>query len=387
MDRTYLSYNNIVSALGFDSPTVIRNVHNGRSGVRTISDGDLLPIPFCASLIDTGLLDTAFEPMGEKEAYTRLEQMLLLSLDRTIKASKIALTDRVGLIISTTKGNVDTLDPTHPLSSERAYLDALGTIIKDYFGFKTEPIILSNACVSGILAISVAKRLIGRGIFDQVLIAGGDVVSPFILSGFQSFQALSDRPCKPYDKQRSGINIGEVAASVLVTLDPVGLAPEAVAILGESSRNDANHISGPSRTGEGLYRSIRSAFKEAGVGAADIDYISAHGTATIFNDEMEAIAFDRLHLQNVPINSLKGYFGHTLGASGLLETIIGMHSLHNNTLYASLGFDELGVSRPINVITENIPKKLDLFLKTASGFGGCNTAAVFKKVYPWKPHN
>ena len=151
-------------------------------------------------------------------------------------------------------------------------------------------------------------------------------------------------------------------------------------ILGEASSNDANHISGPSRTGEGLYRSILSAFKEAKVGSRDIDYISAHGTATNFNDEMEAIALNRLGLDTVPLNSLKGYFGHTLGGSGLLETIVGMHSLYHNTLYASKGFTELGVSLPLNIITATTSKDLNCFLKTASGFGGCNTAAVFKKV-------
>src|SRR5690606_26975929 len=382
MNKIYLSHNNIVSSLGFDSPTVIRNIRDGRSGIRPISDENLLPTPFYAALIDTDILDRAFGPLGAKQDYTRLEQMFLVSLERTIKASKIELTNRVGLIISTTKGNIDTLDPSHSLPPERAYLAPLGNIIKEYFGFKTEPIVLSNACVSGILAISVAKRFITQGTFDQVFIVGGDVVTPFILSGFQSFQALSDQPCKPYDKHRSGINIGEAAASVLVTQDPLDLVPEAVALLGEGSCNDANHISGPSRTGEGLYRSILSAFKEAEIGAEEIDYISAHGTATIFNDEMEAIALDRLQLGKVPLNSLKGYFGHTLGASGLLETIVGMHSLYHNTLYTSLGFEELGVSRPLQVITENTPKELNLFLKTASGFGGCNTAAVFRKVHP-----
>lgn len=380
MDKIYLSHNNIISSLGFDSSTVIQNIYDGRSGVHQINDKNLFPTPFYASLVNTDALDEAFKPLGAKKDFTRLEQMLLVSLNQTLKASNIKLTDKVGLIISTTKGNIDTLDPNHPISAERAYLGVLGGIIKDYFGFKTEPIVLSNACVSGILAISVAKRFIAEGTFDHVYIVGGDVVSPFILSGFQSFQALSDKPCKPYDKQRSGINIGEVAASVVLTKNPQELAPEAVVLLGEGSCNDANHISGPSRTGEGLYRSISSAFREADIKGTDIDYISAHGTATVFNDEMEAIALNRLGLGETPLNSMKGYFGHTLGASGLLETIVGMHSLYNNTLYNSLGFNELGVSQAINVITKNTPKNLNLFLKTASGFGGCNTAAVFKKV-------
>ena len=95
---------------------------------------------------------------------------------------------------------------------------------------------------------------------------------------------------------------------------------------------------------------------------------------------MEAIAFNRSNLHRVPVNSLKGYFGHTLGASGLLETIIGMHSLKNNTLYASKGFNLLGVSQPLNIIKNTQPNKmLHTFIKTASGFGGCNTAVIFKK--------
>ncbi|WP_338039222.1 hypothetical protein [Maribacter litopenaei] len=100
----------------------------------------------------------------------------------------------------------------------------------------------------------------------------------------------------------------------------------------------------------------------------------------MFNDEMESIAFERAGLSKTPVNSLKSYFGHTLGASGLLEAIIGMHSLHRNTLFASLGFKELGVSRPMNIITKTSKTELGAFLKTASGFGGSNTAVIFKKV-------
>ena len=214
---------------------------------------------------------------------------------------------------------------------------------------------------------------------DHVFIASGDVISEFVLSGFNSFQALRNAPRKPFDKNRKGVNIGEVTASVLITHDSNQLVEEAVEILGEASCNDANHISGPSRTGEGLYRSMQSAFNQANLTAHDIDYISAHGTATSFNDEMEAVAFNRMHLNEVPLNSLKGYFGHSLGASGMVETIVGMHSLKNNILYKSLGFESLGVSQPINVIENTTQKSLQTFLKTASGFGGCNTAILFQK--------
>ena len=379
MSKVYVSHNNITSSLGFNSKSVIENIQNEVSGLHCVDDKTILPEPFYTALIPTKDLEDVFNRLNPKGAYTRLEQMMITSLSSVIENSKIALNDRVGLIISTTKGNVDALDDTNPFHKDRAYLSELGHQIKQFFNFENDPIIVSNACVSGVLAIAIAKRYINEGVYDHVFITSGDVITEFILSGFNSFQALSSKPCKPYDKNRTGINIGEVAASALVTNNDTHLADEAVTILGEGSCNDANHISGPSRTGEGLFRSMQSAFAQANILAQDVDYISAHGTATMFNDEMEAIAFNRMQLNHVPLNSLKGYFGHSLGASGLVETIVGMHALKNNTLYKSLGYETSGVTQPINVITKTTQKPLQTFLKTASGFGGCNTAILFQK--------
>tara|TARA_R110002124_G_scaffold17532_2_gene73048 strand:- start:23998 stop:25149 length:1152 start_codon:yes stop_codon:yes gene_type:complete len=381
MSKVYLSYNNIISALGFDSETVVENIANEITGLHRISDLQMLPEAFYSSLISSENLDNSFQDLTPQvENYTKLEKMMIMSMAKIIGSSGIELNERVGLIISTTKGNIDTLELDSKFEKKRAYLSELGRVIKSFFGFKHEAIILSNACVSGVLAVAAAKRFINQGLYDHVFVVSGDLVSKFILSGFSSFQAMSENPCRPYSNDRDGINIGEVAASVLVTSERNNLPGEAVEILGEASCNDANHISGPSRTGEGLYRSVRSAMNEAEVSAEAIDYISAHGTATTFNDEMEAIAFNRLGLEKTPLNSLKGYFGHTLGASGLLETIVGMHSLQQNRLFRSLGFSELGVSKPLNIITETKRKDLSVFLKTASGFGGCNTAMIFQKL-------
>ena len=380
MNNIYLSHNNIVSAYGFDSASAVDSIKNEVSGLSLVDDSKILPNPFYSSLIPQDNLTKAFQKLNPQEDYTRLEQILLVSLANTLKESGLELTDRVGLIVSTTKGNIDVLDADSPFDQNRAYLSELGKKIETFFGFKNEAIVLSNACVSGVLALAVAKRFIHQKRYDHVFVVAGDLVSQFILTGFNSFQALSELPCRPYCKTRAGINIGEVGCSVLVTTDADNLVNESVRIIGEASCNDANHISGPSRTGEGLYRSVVSAMNQANIEADAIDYISAHGTATMFNDEMEAIAFNRANLQNTPLNSLKGYFGHTLGASGLLETIIGMYSLHSNTLFASLGFQELGVSQPLNIIQETTAKESSIFLKTASGFGGCNTAAIFQKV-------
>ncbi|AUS05982.1 beta-ketoacyl-[acyl-carrier-protein] synthase family protein [Pseudotamlana carrageenivorans] len=380
MSTVYLSYNHILAPLGFTTDEVVKKIASGKTGLKVVENEPGFQETFCGALIDQEKLASKFNRLNSHKAHTRLEQMMISSLNELIEASSIPLDARVGLIISTTKGNIDVLESTQTFDKNRAYLSALGNEIRRFFNFENEAIVVSNACVSGVLSVAIAKRYINHGIYDHVFIVSGDIVSAFTWSGFHSFQALSQAPCKPYDAHRVGINIGEAAASILVTRSSNHLSDDAVEILGEGSCNDANHISGPSRTGEGLFRSMQAAFKEAQINSNAIDYVSAHGTATPFNDEMEAIAFNRIGLAQVPLNSLKGYFGHTLGASGLVETIIGMQSLKNQTLYKSLGFESLGVSKPLNVIGETIKKPLQIFLKTASGFGGCNTAVIFKKV-------
>ena len=375
--EVYISATNCITPLGFDVATNINSILNGETGIKQYTDINLLHNPYFAAVVDDAPLNDAFSRLEASGNFSKLEKMLVLALQPVIKQAGIEINDRVALILSTTKGNVTELDKLPEGSIEGAYLQNLAKKVARYFGFTTEPIVVSNACVSGVLAIAVAKRMIQMNRFDHAFVLAGDLVSGFVLSGFNSFQAMGSGPCKPYSKNRDGVTLGEAAAAVLVTTDKANVKMK---ILGDGSINDANHISGPSRTGEGLYRSISGAMAEAGLKPSNIDYICAHGTATPFNDEMEAIALDRLGLTVTPVNSLKGYYGHTLGASGLLETVIGIQSVLDNMLFRSLGFDELGVSKGINIIEENTSKEMRYFLKTASGFGGSNAAIVLEKV-------
>jgi 3-oxoacyl-[acyl-carrier-protein] synthase-1 len=370
----YIAQTNCITPLGFDVDSNIELILNKVSGIALHQNLTKSKTAFHAAVVDNQKVDLAFQDTVTH--FTKLEKMLLLALQPVIRQSGIELDHEVALIFSTTKGNVENLEENYT-NVVSAQLGGLAQKISDFFGFKTKPIVISNACVSGIMAVSVAKRLIQAEAYKHVFIVAGDTVTEFVVSGFNSFQAMSDKPCKPYSKNRTGVTLGEATAAVLVTSDPTNAK---VKILGDGSVNDANHISGPSRTGEGLFRSVESAMKEAKINANQIDYISAHGTATPFNDEMESIAFSRSGLSGVPLNSLKGFYGHTLGASGLLETVIGIESVLRNKLFVSLGYDESGVSEPINIIAENQDKTLTRFLKTASGFGGCNTAVVFEKM-------
>jgi len=142
------------------------------------------------------------------------------------------------------------------------------------------------------------------------------------------------------------------------------------------SGNDANHISGPSRTGEGLFLVTDRVMKNS---PSMPDFISAHGTGTLYNDEMEAIALTRAGLQNIPVNSFKGYWGHTLGAAGVIELAMCVHSMNNNVLFPTKGFREPGLENKLNVIDRVIKTEVNACLKTASGFGGCNSALYLFK--------
>lgn len=377
LKEIYITQTNCITPLGFDVEANIEAILRGDSGIQLHNDISLMTNPFYASIISDEKINSAFAKFSTETKYSRLEKMMILALEPIIKNAEIEFNSKTAFILSTTKGNVTALKDNSGDSFNNAHLDVLAKNVADFFGFTTQPIVVSNACVSGILAVSVAKRMIQSELYDNVFVVAGDEVSEFVLSGFNAFQAMSDLPCKPYSKNRTGVSLGEATAAVLVSAE----AKKAkIKIIGDSSINDANHISGPSRTGEGLFRSIQNALKEAQIESDKLDYISAHGTATPFNDEMEAIALNRLDLQNVPVNSLKGFYGHTLGASGLLETVIAIESVNKNMLFESKGFDEIGVSEAVNVIEKNEEANIQYFLKTASGFGGCNTAVVFEKV-------
>jgi 3-oxoacyl-[acyl-carrier-protein] synthase-1 len=376
MSSIYISSNNIISSLGFNTKENIHKIKKGISGIKFHRNFGYM-YEYTAK-VENKILNEKFSKIGANKDYTKLEKMMILSLNDTISKSPFSITKDTALIISTTKGNIDMLGSKNSkLHSDIVYLTKLGEVVKKFFKFYNDPIIICNACVSGVLGITVAKKLIKNKNYKDAFVVAGDIVSNFTLSGFKSLQAISNKPCSPYSKNRNGISLGEAAVSVAISskINSKNIAE----IIGEGESNDANHISGPSRNGEGLFKSINKALNMACLSGNEIEYICAHGTATVYNDEMEAQAFNRLNMQDIPLNSLKGYFGHTLGAAGLLETIIATKSMNNNYLYKSYGFNKIGLTLPLNIIKKNQKKNLSIILKTASGFGGSNVAILIKK--------
>ena len=250
---------------------------------------------------------------------------------------------------------------------------SIAALISEYFQAGNRVEVISNACISGVSALIVAKRWIESGRYKKVIVAGGDILSHFITSGFLSFRSISSERCCPYDARRDGLNLGEACGAILLSSE--GNDTDII-LSGGAISNDANHISGPSRTGDGLYLAIRQAMEEAAVLAEDVSFMNTHGTATVYNDEMESKAIHLAGLETVPVHSLKSYFGHTLGASGVIESIICIHELKENVLFGTLGYEKPGVSMPILVQADHQEIPMKHCIKTASGFGGCNAAIV-----------
>jgi len=380
----YFKSDNIVSPLGFSTKETTDLVLVGETGIKEIFDKDLYPEPFPASMIDEEKLETEFIKVATRysstKKFTKLEKMLIISVDDALSATDVDITSkRTAIILSTTKGNIDLLGNVYDYDKDRVSLWKLGEVIASFFSNPNTPVVISNACISGVLAINTAAMLIDSQQYDDVVVTGGDIVSRFVVSGFMSFLSLSTKPCKPFDANRDGLSLGEAAATIIMGNKPGNISPSLV-FAGGSSANDANHISGPSRTGEGSYIAIQKAMDEAKINAKMIDHISAHGTATPYNDEMESIAIDRHGMTHVPVNSIKGNLGHTLGAAGIVESAILLEEMKRNILIDTTGYIEHGVSKPIAVIKESAKKELVNCLKMASGFGGSNAAMIISKI-------
>jgi len=376
---TYLIADNIISSLGFSTSENFEALKDGRVGIKSIHDKLLYPEAFPASIVDTDKLNSSFSKLEKNASFTRLEKMMILSITDTLGQSDIDIkSERTGIILSTTKGNINLLEQPNSFEKERVLLWRLGEIIGEYFGNPKRVEVLSNACISGVVAINTAASIIESGKYDNVIVCGGDIVSRFVVSGFMSFLSLSPTACKPFDENRDGLSLGEAAGTIILSNAPK--QGENIAWLGGDSANDANHISGPSRTGEGSFIAIQKAMKEAGIKSSAISHISAHGTATPYNDEMESIAISRHQMETVPVNSLKGNWGHTLGAAGIIETIALAEEMRQNTLLKTAGFSTPGISKPLNIIDKTQSQEISYALKMASGFGGSNAALVLKNV-------
>ena len=410
MTKVYCIGCGLVTPVGNAPSEVLSAVRAGKSAFR-LYDG--WPEPYYASLLDREGFEgpSFFDHIALQAARTAVQE-----------AGIDASGARVGLVLSTIKGNIEKID------TDDVSLAAAAETLAQGLGVKTKPVVVSNACISGLAALLQGVRMIRSGAYDHIIVVGAEVQSRFIVTGFQSLKALSLNPCRPFDTDREGLNVGEAAAAMVLSAHPVPFDPQPVSenyfsgrdpknqfsesstepalqgdpknqfsetstrpapvipseasvspweIVDGAVRNDANHISGPSRTGEGSYNALRYVLE--GVSAEELAFVNVHGTATRYNDQMEAIALNRAGLQEVPVNALKGIFGHTMGAAGILESIVSMKACDAGVVLPTQGFSQMGVEPAVNVSAQERKTDKKAFVKLLSGFGGVNGALLFRK--------
>ena len=355
---------NITSPLGATTAENYAAVSSGLSAIACHNHRFGIPEPFVASLF-TDEQNTAMAIDG----LSRFEALVVRSATEALSHTSINVSsERTVLILSTTKGNIEDLE-RHSLPLRLSPVEAAQTIAR-HLGVSTTPIVVSDACISGVAAQVTALRLIDSGEYDHAIVCGADCQCRFIVSGFQSLKAVSPEPCRPFDIERLGLNLGEAAATIVF-----GRSDDSVDswhIISGAIRNDAFHISSPSPKGIGSLMALQ-AVAHTGQKLATV---SVHGTATMYNDQMESKAISQAGLSDVPITALKGYFGHTMGAAGILETIVTATALADGVVLPIKGFTEPGVSGSMNLSSSKRCAEGYGFVKLMSGFGGCNGAVA-----------
>lgn len=367
---------NIYTGLGFGSGVVYSKLRSNGHTLSLRENVFGLPEPFVASLFDRNEIDDRFCGRNVADCLTHLEKAMILSAEDAIAMSGIdAASPRTIFIISSTKGNVELLEDSPDGEDPRLPLWHSAAVVAEFFGNKNEPVCVTNACTSGLCAQIVAKRVLETCGYENAVVIGADFLSKFIVSGFQSLKALSPERCRPFDRERKGLNLSEGVSTIVFTSSAekgLGIEIEAGCI-----RNDANHISAPSRFAVGQTAAIEAVL-DGGI-PEDLAFINLHGTATLYNDAMESVALHNCGLDNVPAVSYKSMIGHTLGAAGVIETVISCLSLAEGVVLPTNGYEECGVQYPLNLSGHTRSVSGSRFMKIMSGFGGINAAALYRR--------
>lgn len=364
---------NIVSPLGMSSQENWRAVMQGRSALRRLENYKGIPLPFVASVFTPEQVEEL-----AVEGFTRFESLAIRSITEALTHTDLDVHgERTIFILSTTKADVEELGFAAERDGDYHRPALAAQRIAEHVGIGGGAIVCCNACISGVSAQILADRLISAGYYDNAVVCGADLVSSFTASGFLSFKSLSNEACRPFDADRQGLNLGEAAATIVFTRADSLREGDWLFERGEMD-NDAFHLSTPAPSGEGARKVLEAVMK--GRDASELAFVSAHGTATMFNDQMESVAIEKAGLSAVPLTALKGWFGHTLGASGVLEVILGMMAVSESVVLPLRGFREIGVSGKVNLSPELRATDKNSFLKMISGFGGCNAAALYRRV-------
>ena len=297
--------------------------------------------------------------------------------------------DRVGVFMGTSTAGI--------LQTEHAYRrrDADGALPADFdnrrthntfsiaeytrtrLGLEGPCTAISTACSSSAKAFASAARQMQAGLIDAAVVGGADTLCLTTLYGFNSLQLLSAQPCRPYDRARDGISIGEAAAYFLMEREDAAPGRDAIRLLGFGESCDAYHMSAPHPEGLGARMAMEGALRSAGLAADAVDYVNLHGTGTPANDAAEDKAVTSLLGTDTPCSSTKGMTGHTLGAAGAIEALVAILAIEEGLIPGSPGTRDLDKELRARYEVAGRADRVDTAISNSFGFGGSNCSLVF----------
>lgn len=386
----------VISAIGTSVKENRESLRNESGGISKL---ELYPTAYAGKL-PCGEIKISTEALNRKffespdPAITRTGLLVLHAAEEAVKDSgllpeQLASTD-TALVGATTVGGMCLTDEIFrdahekekgtPYTSSYDYA-SVTLAAQKRFGILGEISTINTACSSSANAILFGARLIKHGFAKRAIVGGADSLAKFTINGFNALNILSKNLCAPFDRDRDGLNLGEGAAFlVLEREEDVNGKKVYAAFTGFGNSNDAFHPSSISAEGEGPYLCMKQALESAGLQAADISYINAHGTGTENNDETESMAMQRLFGIPPPFTSTKSYTGHTLGAAGAIEAVYSVLSLLHQELYPSLQFREPIPATQFIPVLHYRKQAVQHVMSNSFGFGGNCTTLIFSKV-------
>jgi 3-oxoacyl-[acyl-carrier-protein] synthase II len=322
----------------------------------------------------------------------RATQLLLAAAEDLLARSAIsAEPERIAVVLGTALGGVGELERAMaPGGRARHAVDALydspAHALARRLGARGPVMTVGAACAAGATALGTGADLLRADVVDVVIAGGYDALCRFVMRGFDVLRSLTRERVRPFDKRRNGLLLGEAAGLVLMTREGATPGPRLGRLLGHASASDGSHVAAPDATGRGLELAVRSALDEAGLTAADVEFVSAHGTGTLVNDRIEADVLRRVlgaRAPQIPVNSIKGSIGHTMGAAAALEAVMCLMAAREGVVPQTLGLEEPDPACELDhVIGSPRAVRPRISLSTSLGFGGCNAALVLEAVDP-----
>ena len=333
-------------------------------------------------------------PAIDEGQEVRTNSFIITALEEALAHAQLDWNDldknRVGIVIGTTVGCAFNNDSFYAdyrggkfpdISSVNRYLSSNSALcIAKKYGVRGPALSVANACSSSTDAIGIAKGWIEKGRCDLVIAGGADEICRHLYLGFHSLLNTSPEPCRPFDRNRKGLNLGEGAG--IMILEEAGAAKARGAkihaiVAAYACRSDAWHPTAPHPEGKGLVNATKAVFRDSGLRPEEIAFINAHGTSTVENDRIEGSVISRLFPKDIPVVSTKAYTGHTLGGAGGVEAVLTVRGLMDRCIPATAGFEEADEACAIQPTTKVTGIRGRAALSNSLAFGGHNAVLAF----------